>query len=103
MRTRVRCEVMPMPASVAEFIAAGRASCANAPHLCAVGKVDLQRRDRYPAMLNRVEIGTLAGIRRRTGGTDPVQVSPRGLTDFTAGSALWRRPRRVTWMPRNSS
>src|SRR5574342_751670 len=91
MRSRVRCEVIPMPEC--RFIgsraqASGRlvAGCLRRRggselrakpsvywiELGILSEVDLQRRDRDVSARDRVEVGALARIGRIAGGADPV-------------------------------
>mgnify|MGYP003694665733 CR=1 FL=1 len=104
MRLRVRVDVMPIPDIFsaerphrAPSLILVRLMCAShAPtrcHLVVVRKVDLQRRHRRVALLDRVEVGAFARIRGGAGGADPVDgLAARILTVLTTFSALCRRP-----------
>ena len=85
IRARVRAEVMPMPdipssspsvpiarASVGPVSVSAPSHARDARHLVAIGEIDLQRRHRRVARLDRVEIGAFAGVRRGAGRADPV-------------------------------
>src|SRR3990172_1826283 len=74
-RSRVRAEVIPMPALSA--INPGNLSEILEPrrHLieCSItGQIDVQRGDRYALLADGVEIGSRPGIGLRAGRTDPV-------------------------------
>src|SRR5215831_13860788 len=78
IRARVRVEVMPMPSKLppAALIGAARRSdrepLAHPRKLRMVGEVDLQRRHRDVALLDRVEIGPLARVGGRSRRAHPV-------------------------------
>src|SRR5690242_96569 len=68
MRSRVRCEVMPIPAEVLSV----RKPLPCPAQLPGMGKVEAQRRDRDAALLHGVEVGARPGVGGAPGRADPV-------------------------------
>jgi hypothetical protein len=88
MRARVRCEVMPIPVSAAEFMRRRAQPAAHRPHLGAwVRSICSGVTETQPCSTAWKSVPSPASA---AGPAGPIQysVSPRGLTDFTAGSAL---------------
>src|SRR5215471_1095316 len=82
MRARVRVEVMPMPLNLSpvELIGSRRLSwrepLRDARQLAVVREVDLKRRYRNVALIDRVKVGPVAGIRGGPRGAHPVAGLP---------------------------
>ena len=68
MRMRVRSEVMPIAVAGAHL----NDPVGDRADLLRVGEVDLERRDRHGAALERVEVGAGPRLARRARGPDPV-------------------------------